>query len=135
MKIENIMSKKVVTVKMDDTLGKVKELFSNHRFHHLLVVEDGKLFGVLSDRDLLKSLSPNIGTLAETNKDLAALNRKVHQIMTRNPIALNESAQLGEAVELFNQQKISCIPIINLDNVPVGVLSWRDIMRALVKPA
>ena len=135
MKIEKIMTKNVVTVKMDDTLGKVKEIFSNNMFHHLLVVEDKKLFGVISDRDLLKALSPSIDTPAETRQDLASLNRKAHQIMTRGPIALNENAQLNEAVELFNQHKISCIPIVNLDDLPVGILSWRDIMRALVKPA
>ncbi len=133
MEIKNIMSRGVVTVKMDDTLSKVKEIFANNMFHHLLVVENKKLFGVLSDRDLLKSLSPTVGTPAETNKDLAALNRKVHQIMTRRPIALHESAQLGEAVELFNQHKISCIPIVNHDEIPVGILSWRDIMKALIR--
>ncbi len=135
MEIEKIMSRRVVTVKMDDTLSKVKDIFAKNRFHHLLVVENKKLFGVISDRDLLKSLSPTIGTPAETYKDLAALNRKVHQIMTRSPIALHEGAQLGEAVELFNHHKVSCIPIVNADEIPVGILSWRDIMKALIKPA
>jgi len=134
MKVEKIMSKNVVTVEMDDTLGKVKDIFSDNMFHHLLVVENKKLFGVISDRDLFKSLSPKIDTAAETAKDLAFLHRKAHQIMSRNPIALNESATVKEAVEVFNQHKISCIPITDNNGIPVGILSWRDIMRILIKP-
>ena len=72
------MTKKVVTVEMDDSLRLVKEIFDNVSFHHLLVVDGGKLYGVISDRDLLKNLSPNIGTVAETSRDLAALNKKAH---------------------------------------------------------
>ena len=63
MRVEEIMSRRVVTVELDDTLETVKDIFDHVRFHHLLVVEHGKLFGLLSDRDLLKALSPNIGTL------------------------------------------------------------------------
>ncbi len=88
MSIEKIMSKTVVTVEMDDSLKVVKDIFDNTNFHHLLVVESGKLFGVISDRDLLKSLSPDIGTVAETSKDTATLNKRAHQIMTRKPVTL-----------------------------------------------
>ena len=55
MKIEEIMTKKIVSVKLDDNLSHVKYLFETHHFHHLLVVAENKLVGILSDRDLLKS--------------------------------------------------------------------------------
>ena len=132
MSIENIMSKTVVTVEMDDSLKVVKDIFDNTRFHHLLVVETGKLFGVISDRDLLKSLSPNIGTISETLKDTAALNKKAHQIMTRKPVTLSPKASLYEAIDIFNHQSFSCIPIIDDEHKPIGILSWRDILKALV---
>lgn len=54
MSIKSIMSTPVVTVKRDDNLGVVREIFINTKFHHLLVVENNKLYGVISDRDLLK---------------------------------------------------------------------------------
>lgn len=131
MKITTLMSANAVSVEMDDSLSVVKEIFDNTRFHHLLVVEGSRLCGVISDRDLLKSLSPNVDTVAATNKDLAMLNKRAHQIMTRNPITLNQNALLKDAVELFNNHKISCIPIINNNNEPVGILSWRDIMQEI----
>jgi acetoin utilization protein AcuB len=129
MLIKDIMTSKVVTVEMDDKLSVVKEIFENSKFHHLLVVENGKLFGVVSDRDLLKSVSPNIGTMTETYKDAATLNKRVHQIMTRKPITLHATATVKDAVKLFNTHRISCIPIVDNDFRPLGIVSWRDIMK------
>ena len=50
MNVRDIMSKRVITVEMDDKLSTVKEIFDNLHFHHLLVIEDDKLLGVVSDR-------------------------------------------------------------------------------------
>lgn len=131
MSIENIMTRSVVTVEMDDPLSTVKEIFDNSKFHHLLVVEGGKLFGVVSDRDLLKSISPNIGTMRVTYNDMATLNKRVHQVMTRKPITLMPDATIKDAVAIFNKHRISCIPIVDDEFRPVGIISWRDIMRHL----
>jgi acetoin utilization protein AcuB len=87
MKISKLMSENVVVVKMNDPLSKVKDIFDQAQFHHLLVVDDERLSGVISDRDLLKSISPKIDGVTATTKDLASLNKKAHQIMTRNPIS------------------------------------------------
>jgi len=134
MSVQNIMSKRVVTVEMDDKLSTVKEIFDRLHFHHVLVVEEGKLIGVVSDRDLLKALSPNLGTSTESYKDLATLNKRAHQIMSRDPITLLPEASVGEAMDVFNTHRISCIPIIDKENRPVGILSWRDILKALAAP-
>ena len=133
MLIQEIMTKRVVTIEMDDKLSVVKDIFENSKFHHLLVIEDDKLFGVVSDRDLLKALSPNLGTMTETYKDAATLSKKVHQIMTRKPITLLASATVKDAVNLFNNHRISCIPIVDKDFRPVGIVSWRDILRTMFK--
>jgi acetoin utilization protein AcuB len=133
MNVNQIMSKQPVTVELDDKLSAVKEIFDHAHFHHLLVVEHGKLLGVISDRDLFKAISPNIDTGRTTAQDLATLNKRVHQIVTRKPITLLETASVAEAVTTFNDNRISCIPIVNHDNVPVGILSWRDIFKLIVK--
>ena len=131
LNVEQIMTKKIVTVEMDDKLSVVKEIFDNLKFHHLLVVENNKLFGVVSDRDLLKALSPNVGMISETFKDLETLKKRVHQIMTRKPVTLHPNAPVTEAVNLFITHSISCIPIVDEHFIPVGIVSWRDAMRAM----
>lgn len=131
MNVEKIMKNTIVSVELDDSLAVIKEIFDNTCFHHLLVVESGKLRGVVSDRDLLKALSPNIGTAAETPRDAATLNKKAHQIMTRKPVTLKSNAGVYDAIKIFNKHNISCIPVVDDENRPLGIISWRDILKAL----
>lgn len=133
MKAIDIMSSPVVTVTLDDNLFVVYDVFESTKFHHVLVVEDKRLFGVVSDRDLLKALSPNIGTAAEKSSDTATLNKKVHQVMSRKPISIKPDANIYKALEIFEQHNVSCIPVIDDDAIPVGIISWRDIVKALLK--
>ncbi|MGZ3238768.1 MAG: CBS domain-containing protein [Burkholderiaceae bacterium] len=136
MNVSQIMSTHLVTVELDDKLSTIKEIFDNARFHHLLVVDEGKLIGVVSDRDLFKAISPNIGTGRTTAQDLATLNKRVHQIVTRKPITLSPNSTAAEAVAVFLDHKISCIPIVDENNVAVGILSWRDIFKMILhRPA
>jgi acetoin utilization protein AcuB len=131
MKIETIMTKEVITVEMDDNLEIVKDIFDNAKIHHLLVVEDGQLVGVLSDRDLYQAISPNIGTSRFTYWDLETLKKRVHTIMTRNPITLSRNGSLMDAVRIFNANQFSCIPVVDENNYVEGILTWRDIMKKL----
>jgi acetoin utilization protein AcuB len=133
MDVGGIMTARVVSVEMDDRLDVVKKIFDELKFHHLLVVDErGVLKGVVSDRDLLKALSPYVGSAAENARDLATLNKRVHQIMSRNLITLRPQAPILEAVKLFLEQRISCIPIVNAALKPVGILSWRDVLKTLL---
>ncbi|UTF58606.1 CBS domain-containing protein [Gilvimarinus sp. DA14] len=131
MKAKNLMSSKLVTVEMGDSLALIKEIFDHVSFHHLLVVEGTKLLGVISDRDFFKAISPNLGTPAATSKDLATLQKKAHQIMSRNPVTVYETASILEVVELFNTHSISCVPVVSEHGKPVGIISWRDLMREI----
>jgi acetoin utilization protein AcuB len=133
MDVGTIMTARVVTVEMDDQLDVVKKIFDTLNFHHLLVIDDGrKLKGIVSDRDLLKALSPYVGSAAENARDTATLNKRVHQIMSRNPITLQRDATVTEAMQLFLEYRISCIPIVDEQSEPVGILSWRDVFKALL---
>lgn len=131
MIVGHVMSKRVVTVELDDHLEVVKEIFDRLRFHHLPVLSDGIVVGVVSDRDLLKAISPNVGTARETERDAATLHKRVHQIMSRHPVTLHPEATVAQAVELFNTHRISCIPVVDREGRPAGLLSWRDLLRAL----
>lgn len=133
MNIKKLMTRPPVTIHVDEPLSQVKAIFEEKKFHHLLVVSRGVLVGIISDRDLLKSLNPRVDKVAATTADLACLNKKAHQIMTRKLITLDESATVKDAIETFNANVISCIPVVNGKGKPVGILSWRDIMRALIK--
>jgi len=132
MTVETIMSKTLVTVDVYDSLRKVKKIFDDSQFHHLLVVEQGRLFGVISDRDLLKALSPGVGTVFESARDAAILNKRAHLIMERKPVTIKANAGIYDAIKIFNQHHdLSCIPVVDDEHKPVGIISWRDILKTL----
>ena len=56
--VGEIMSSKVVTVEMDDSLEVIRDIFRKVKFHHLIVVDGKKIVGIITDRDLLKAISP-----------------------------------------------------------------------------
>ncbi len=113
MRVASIMTEKVLKVRMDDSIGTMREIFENIEFHHLLVVEDRKPVGILSDRDILKVISPFLDTLSEHDRDLSILNKKVHQIMTRTLITVNKDTSIETASSLLLENNISCLPVIS----------------------
>lgn len=131
MTLDKIMSHPVATIELDDTLKMVLDLFHQAKFNHVLVAENNKLLGVISDRDVYRQLSPTFGTSLETYKDHLLLNRPVHTFMTRKPITLKKSANMFEAVDVFLSKKISCIPIVDADNHIEGIVTKKDILRLM----
>lgn len=127
--IADIMQTRVVTIEMDDRLSIAKEIFDQANFHHLLVVDDNQLEGVLSERDLLRALSPNIGSSAETVRDLDTLHRRVHQVMTRNPITCSPNTSVDDATRLILSHGIGCLPVLDNGKL-VGIITWKDLLRA-----
>lgn len=129
MRIEQIMTREVVTIAMDDDLHKADELFAEHGFHHLLVMENGRLVGVISDRDLLRHLSPFIGKMSERTQDLSTLHRRIHQVMTRQPVTVRPEAEATDAANMMLAHRVSCLPVVTRDGHTVGIVSWRDLLR------
>jgi acetoin utilization protein AcuB len=131
--VSEIMVRKVVTVEMDDSLESMREIFHHVKFHHLLVVHDKKLVGVVSDRDLLKQISPFFGTFTEQQRDKQHLNKRVHQIMTRKLITVEKNATVAEAAQALVKNAVSCLPVINDHGGIEGIITWKDILCYLVQ--
>lgn len=132
MSVEQIMTRKVVTVELDTSLETINKLFGLSRFHHLLVVDQGSLVGIISDRDLFKALSPNLDQNLANQHDLATLKKRAHQIMSRKLVTLPIDASLKRVAETFVERRVSCIPIVNADMEVQGIVSWRDLLKYLL---
>ncbi len=129
MRIVDIMKQRVATIGMDDTLETVRDFFAAAPFHHLLVLEEEQLVGILSDKDLYKALSPFLGSGSENQRDRDTLQRRVHQIMTRSPVTISPQGSIAEACDLLRARGISCLPVLESGQV-VGIVTWRDLLRS-----
>ena len=135
MLLDSIMTRQVVTVSMDDTLSEVRRVMGVYHIHHLVVVELGKVVGVVSDRDLLSHISPFVGTTTERRIDAESLSRKVHQVMTRKLIVGTPAMTVDEAAALLLANPISCLPVVDTSGVCLEIVTWRDLLRAAYEPA
>ena len=59
------------------------------------------------------------------------MQKKLHQIMARNLITSQAQLPLNEAVLLFYDNNISCLPVIDEQNKAIGIITWRDILKVL----
>ncbi len=131
MSLANVMSTKLVTLDLGDDLSKAATVFDNNDIHHILIVNGKELTGIITDRDVHKHLSPNIGTNKETPRDTTLLQKKIHLIMSRNLVTATVDTTLNEAVLLFYDNHISCLPIVDEHFQVMGIITWRDIIKVL----
>lgn len=135
--VGDIMSARVAVLSFDDNLLTVQGIFSKVKFRHLPVVEDdGVIIGIISDRDYLRMESPFFGTVNEQTRDKEIMARKVGTIMTRNPICAHVDTTVVQAVQLMNDRKISCLPIVERGTSRLlGIVTWKDVVRAFCPDA
>jgi acetoin utilization protein AcuB len=131
--VGEIMSHHVVTVGLDATLRDVRALFDRFHFHHVLVVDppsaQGAVMGVISDRDLLRHTSPRLGTVNERDEDRRTLERKAHQVMTRDLISVRPETPVDEAGQLMLSRHIHSLPVIDGSGRCVGIVTTSDVLR------
>jgi CBS domain-containing protein len=119
MEIQEIMSTPVYGVKTTETVQFAAEMMALHDVGALPVTQDGKLVGILTDRDIvLRCLAPGRSATATM----------VSQIMTANPIALAPDSPVGQAARIFTDLRIRRMPIVD-EGHPVGMLTVDDIAR------
>ena len=131
MNVRDVMTTRIVTVDMDDRLTVAKEILDSVSFRHLLVTENNKLQGVISELDLLRSLSPFLGTAAERTRDAVTIHQRVHQIMSRSPITVKPDASIRDALDIMLNNNIGCLPVLESEQVQ-GIFTLHDGVRALL---
>jgi CBS domain-containing protein len=117
--IASIMTREVVTVRPDDSMKEVHKLIFERRFHHLPVTSDGKLVGIITTWDLLKS------NLKEEECD----NYKVQDWMTRKVATLGPHELVGAAAMIFLKHLFHALPIVDEEGHLLGIVSTHDILR------
>ena len=132
MSIEAIMTTPVVSILMDEPIRLAGQYFKNKAFHHLPVINSKRqVQGIVSDRDFLQAVSPYLNTPSETRRDTELMLRKVHTIMTRNPITISKDCTISEASGLLLESAVSSLLVVNDDQVLLGILTLKDIARTL----
>ena len=127
MTIADIMSRDPECVAPDTSLMEIRQLLHQRGFRHLLVLDEDALVGVISDRDVLRTLSPFLDTRRETPRDVRTLAKHACDLMRENPITIAPDASVQDANSLLLDNAISSLPVVD-DGTLVGIVTTKDLL-------
>jgi acetoin utilization protein AcuB len=138
MRVESWMKHPVCTVKAQDSVRHARETMERHRVNQLPVVTDGRIVGIVTDRDL-RDAFPSAFESAEA----AARHRRaetdpgtirVEDVMTRDVLTLAPNVYVADAARLMRRERIGAVPIVDGTRL-VGILTRSDVLEAFVELA
>jgi CBS domain-containing protein len=129
-RVGEIMRRDFVSLQVGDRLDFADDVMRLGRIRHLPVLSAGKLAGIVSQRDLLAhSLSRTLDFDPQDRRSfLKSVN--VSEAMTRDVVTVEEATPLEEAARLMIRHQIGCLPVLDADGVPVGLITETDLLRA-----
>jgi CBS domain-containing protein len=130
-RVKEIMAKEVSTLGRNHTVDLADEIMSLERIRHLPVLDDGRVVGVVSQRDLFRSaLATALGYGEKAQKRLLRTLR-VKEVMREPAITISPDATVKEATRLMLDKKIGCLPVVE-GHTLVGIVTETDILRYVV---
>ena len=130
MLAKDLMTGTVTTLHPDTTVGQALEILVKHGISGVPVVEDGRIFGVLTEEDLLLYYEyPD-----EFHPDTPIRSAKVlgAGLVTRSVISVTPETQAADVATLFIGRKIKRVPVVK-DGKLLGILSRRDLLKGLLE--
>ena len=130
MIVEDIMTRKVITIKSSDTLYKAQSLMVKNSIRHLPVVQKKELEGIITESDIRGAFVQN-DKISSRVAILDPKNMKVADFMTSNPQIVQPDTNIEDAALLIYKNKIGSLPVIK-DNKLVGIISILDMLGLFI---
>lgn len=121
MKLSDLFTKKVVTAEPDETLAGVARLMQEHNVGAVVVVQDRRPVGIVTDRDLALALGAQ-GVSPQAS---------VQKAMTHHVIAIPDDAGIFTATKYMQDCEVRRLPIVDREDHLVGMVTLDDLLRCL----
>ncbi len=133
MFIGDRMKTALETVSPQETVIEAQRLMQEKGVRHLPVVEDGRLVGIVSDRDMRDAM-PSVLLDEMTSQQMHAKigGVPVSEIMTRDPETISAAHTLQDALLVMHHKKVGAFPVVDEEGRLVGIISTRDILKAFI---
>jgi len=126
--VREIMMGSPVSLKPEDTLDLANDVISLGRIRHIPVVENGRLMGLLSERDLIGAAATQIFGLKQKSKSALLKSVLIKDVMKKKVITVTPDTRIREAVHLMAEKKIGCLPVLS-DGTLVGLVTTTDVLK------
>lgn len=128
MTLDMIMSTDLVTLSPDDTLATARSLMNENRIHHLPVVDDGELVGLVTLTDVLAATD---SFLRDPDNRIHADEIVARDIMVTDVATVDEHASLRQAALFLEKHRIGCLPVLT-DGQLKGIITDTDFVGVAI---
>ncbi|NDV18147.1 CBS domain-containing protein [Pseudodesulfovibrio sp. JC047] len=134
MLVANWMTPNVITISQDQSMMKASKVMKDASISRLPVVDsDGKIIGIISDRDV-KDASPSKATTLDMHELYYLLSEiKIHDIMTKKPTTIRSTDTVEKAAVLMLEGNFGGLPVVDETGGVVGMVTDTDIFKVLVE--
>lgn len=134
-RVRDVMTNLVLTVRPEDQITQVAKRLLASRISGAPVVEEGRLVGIVSETDLVKS-----DTAARRNVSLLGRDRNrpagktmVREVMTTRVVSIGPEATIWEAASLIDRHSVRRLPVVDKDGFVIGVVARADLIRSMAQ--
>ena len=127
--VRDWMTREVITISPETSLAEAHKLMTEKRVRRLPVVDHDQIVGIVTLGDVRGAEPSRASSLSvwEMNDLLAKL--KVAEIMSRDPITIQQNTNIGEAAQIMLEKKFSGLPVVDEADHLVGIITESDIFR------
>ena len=130
MKVRELMTTDVATIGRNDELTIADDIMKMKRVRHLPVLEEGRLVGILTQRDLFHAALSTALNFGEKAQKEFLKTVVVKEVMTDDVRTIGPDADVKEAARLLIEHRIGCLPVVENGKL-VGIVSETDLLRAI----
>ncbi len=120
--VDDIMTTPPLVVSPDEDVVSIAKKMLEHGYGSALVVEDDKLIGIVTERDLLYALAQGD----------EGIQLKARDVMSEDPITVKAKTDIMEAIKIMKDANVRHLPVVDDRGRPVGVVAFRDILESLM---
>jgi acetoin utilization protein AcuB len=132
MLVSERMSKPVITISPDLPIADALNLMKTEHIRRAPVVKDGKLLGIVSDKDLLNASPSPVTSLSIWEMNYLMSKVTVAKVMSSNVMTITEDTPIEQAARIMADNKIGGLPVLR-DGQVVGIVTETDLFKVFLE--
>ena len=130
--VRDIMSTELTTLGRNDSLQLARDILTLGRIRHFPVIDEGKVVGVLSQRDLYQASLRSVMKYGEKARRVFMEGIAIKEVMTAPVITIAPHASVQEAARVMMEKKIGCLPVLEGPKL-VGIVTETDMLKLVAE--
>jgi CBS domain-containing membrane protein len=130
--VRDIMVQNPTTLDWNESLDLAESIMNLGRIRHLPVLDDGKLVGIVSQRDLFRSALITALGFGRNVTSTLIKTIKIKEVMTEKVLTISPDASIKDAARQMMDKKIGCLPVVDGDRL-IGLVTETDMLQYIVE--